>query len=87
MNITFTGQYVENQNGGISFEALVNNQIITCIISQEALQDINPGMRFGTPEQQFLAETSAFQNIARQKLLSGQVKKKAIYISSPDLIS
>lgn len=39
MNIEFTGRKIPTADGGFMFEALVDGQRVTCLVSMDALKD------------------------------------------------
>ena len=83
--IEFTGAYATNSDFGINFQAKVNGENIPCIVSQEALQDINPAARHDEAEQQYLDNKYQLEAIAREKILDGQHKSGRIYIQTSDV--
>ncbi|MCZ0928403.1 DUF1488 family protein [Vreelandella janggokensis] len=86
MNIEFTGAYAQNENFGINFQAKVDGQFISCVVTTEALQDINPSARMDEAEQQYLDNQSQLEAIAEEKIQSGQVQNGKIYISQSDVV-
>ena len=86
MEIEFTGKYAINQNFGINFQANVNGQNFTCVISTEALQDINQSSSISDDvEQQFLENRYSFEEIARRKIQAGEWVGNKVYINKKDI--
>lgn len=84
MNIVFSGKYATNsQTFGINFEAVVDGQQFICVVSREALQDINPNNSDHQAEQQFISNRSAFERIAEMKIRAGETSP--ITINSSDV--
>ena len=75
--------YTVNDAFGITFYARTGESTIACSISNEALQDINPSTANCGPEAQFLANRTAFQEIASQRISIGE--KPPIKITSNDV--
>lgn len=79
MDITFSSKYAINPvTFGINFEATVDGHSVVCIISTEALQDIDPSNAQDSAKQQFLANRSRFEAIAEKKIRAGAVSPVAI---------
>ena len=83
MTILFDSSYTTNGAFGISFEATLARSTIACSVSSEALQDIDPSKAQCSPEAQFLANRSAFEGIAKRKILAGE--QRPIRITSADV--
>ena len=84
MEIVFSGKYaINSQTFGINFEVTVDEQQFICVISQEALQDINPNNAHHQAEQQFISNRSAFECIAEMKIRAGETSP--ITIASSDV--
>lgn len=86
MDIQFTGTYTPNEEGGISFHAKVDGEIVECRISDEALDDINPAGRFDGNELQFEKHRSQFENIAREKIMKGDIVNGRVEIRQSDVV-
>jgi len=83
MKIEFPNrQAVNSRTGGINFPAIVDDNQVTCKISQEALQDIDPENRTNSVEQQFNENRSILEDIARKKIENGDLD---IFITSSDI--
>jgi hypothetical protein len=83
MTISFGSSCTVNGAFGISFEATVDGSSVVCSISPEALQDIDPSNAQCSPEAQFMANRSTFEDIARRKILAGE--QRPIRITSADV--
>jgi len=69
MEITFSGKHSMNpETFGISFEALLDGHRINCLVTQEALQDIDPENANDSPENQFSANRYKLEAIADAKI-------------------
>ena len=67
---------------GMNFPAIVNGSQITCIVTEEALQDIVTENRTDSVEKQFNDNRSTFENIARDKIENGDLD---IIITNSDI--
>lgn len=86
MNIEFAGVYAPNEDFGIGFQAKVNGENVSCVISSEALDDIDPDNRFDEATQKFLNNQSQFESIAQEKILKGEVVGGKVYINQSDVL-
>lgn len=86
MNIDFTGVYATNENFGISFQAKANGENVPCVISIEALDDIDPANRSDDASENFLNNRSQFESIARSKILNGEIENGKVYINQSDVL-
>ncbi|MBY7669228.1 DUF1488 family protein [Vibrio anguillarum] len=86
MNIEFVGDCVQNQNFGINFQAKLDGQPIVCVVSTEALQDINPNTRARPVTSQYLDNKSKLEAIATRKIQNGQVENGKVFISQSDVL-
>lgn len=69
MQICFSGNYAFNaETFGILFEADLDGHRVSCLVSQEALQDIDPTNASEDAEQQFLANRKKFEILAELKI-------------------
>ncbi|MDC8010963.1 DUF1488 domain-containing protein [Tahibacter soli] len=83
MDIRFSGKYAANsQTFGINFEAIVDGKSLSCSVSTEALEDADPSLRNSGTEEQFVANRSVFESIARRKIVDGLLP---VQIVSADL--
>jgi hypothetical protein len=88
MAVTFSGKWALNPDTfGVNFEAHQNDARIMCLISQEALQDIQPSNATGTPQQQFQSNQMAFESIARRLIEAGESKDGVLHISSRHVLA
>lgn len=84
MEISFTGKYaVNSETFGISFEARLDGHRIYCLVSQEALQDIDPANSADSVEQQFLANRHKLEHLADRKIRAAL--PSSININSADV--
>ncbi|ELE5868232.1 DUF1488 family protein [Vibrio cholerae] len=86
MNIEFIGNCVQNDNFQISFQAKVDGQPIVCVVSTEALQDINPNTRTRPVASQCVDNKSKLEAIATKKIQDGQVENGKVFISQSDVL-
>jgi hypothetical protein len=86
MAVTFSGKWAKNSDTfGINFEAQKDADRIICVVSTDALQDIQPDNSTNSVEQQFLANQVEFQAIAEKLIRAGQYKDGFLYIHSQHL--
>lgn len=79
MQISFSGKYaVNSETFGINFEAVVDGSSVVCMVSTEALQDIDPSSALCAVRDQFISNRSAFERIAEKKIRDGQPAPIAI---------
>jgi len=84
MQISFGfDDYVNCDMVGISFEGVVDNSRVVCIVSIEALQDIEPRNNQGSTEARFVANRTFFEQIAEQKIRMREARP--IRITSADV--
>lgn len=74
---------INSENGGINFIVELNNKEYGCLVSQEALQDIDPINRMENIEKQFISNRNILEDIAIDMILNQ--KKDKIYITSSDI--
>ena len=73
MQVSFSGKYaVNSETFGINFEAIVDGSSVVCMVSTEALQDIDPSNALSTAQDQFTSNRLAFERIAEKKIRDGQ---------------
>lgn len=71
MQVTFSGKYaLSHETFGITFEASLDGHRVTCLVSAEALQDLDPSNVTASPEEQFLAHRARLQSIAESKIIA-----------------
>jgi hypothetical protein len=83
MPFPFDSSYTINGAFGISFEADLDGSTVVCSVSSEALQDIDPSKAQCSLEEQFMANRTAFEDIAKRKILAGE--QRPIRITSADV--
>ena len=86
MNIEFTGAHAKNENFGINFQAKVDGESVSCVVSTEALQDINPSGHMDTAEQQYQDNQYQLESIARKKIQNGEVIDSKVIITQSDVV-
>ena len=83
MKIEFPNrEAINSETGGMNFPVIVGGSLITCRISKEALQDIVPENRTDLVEKQFRENRSIFEDIARNKIETGDLN---IFITTSDI--
>lgn len=85
MNIKFTGKYAQNEDFGINFQAKVDELSIVCVVSTEALQDINPNGIMDEAMEQYKGNKYQLETIAHQKIKNGQVENGKVFITESDI--
>ena len=85
MEILFTGLYGSYGVLGVSFQAKVDGNNVTCIILMEALDDIDPQNRFEKPLAKYENNRVKFENIARQKIQQGEWHNGRVVIGRDDV--
>jgi hypothetical protein len=81
MTFTFSGRWAKNPHTfGINFEAHNDAERIVCVVSSEALQDVQPINPADTVEAQFIGNQQQFQAIAKQLIQNGYHKDGFLYI-------
>lgn len=74
MNVEFTGAFaLDHDTFGIRFEALVDGKSCSCLITSDALQDLDPGMASQPAVQQFQTHHAIIEQLARKKIEAGAV--------------
>lgn len=86
MVIEFTGSYAQNENFGISFQAKMDGNSISCVVSKEALQDIKPSGRLDGALQQYLSNQSRLESIAENKIRNGEAVNNKVFINQVDVL-
>lgn len=86
MSIYFTRVYGLNDSFGVSFQAKVNDENLPCVISIEALDDIDPSNRFDDTLEKFLTNRAQFEDIARSKILNGEIVDGKVFINQNDVL-
>ena len=86
MNIEFKDAVFLGETTEINLPIMVNGQSIICIVTFEALEDINPETKTDEPMQQYLSNESQLKSIAERKIRNGQVTSNKVIIYSADVI-
>ncbi len=86
MNIQFPNEHsVDPDTFDISFPADVDGNRIRCLVTREALQDINPSRATGSAETQFKTNRYQLQQFAEGKIRAGEVQNGKVVITSADV--
>tara|TARA_R110001583_G_scaffold18101_1_gene72391 strand:- start:6425 stop:6721 length:297 start_codon:yes stop_codon:yes gene_type:complete len=86
MNIEFKGSPFLGDTTEINFLAMVDGKSITCIVTFEALEDINPGSKSDDGMLQYINNEDKLKAIAEKKIRNGQVTSNKVVIYSADVI-
>jgi hypothetical protein len=86
MKIEFIGPASIAQDGGVNYPALLDGQALTCHISYEALDDVEPDGILGDALTHFKNHQLKLLSIAEQKILGGHAHDGQLQIFSSDLI-
>ena len=86
MKIEFKDAVFLGETTEINLPIMVNGQSIICIVTFEALEDINPETKTDEPMQQYLSNESQLKSIAERKIRNGQVTSNKVIIYSADVI-
>jgi hypothetical protein len=70
---------------GIAFPADVDGQRIRCVITIEALQDLDPSNAMDTAENQYEFNKAQIQSIAEEKIRNGQIQNGQLLITDRDV--
>lgn len=85
MRIEFPNKEVVNSaTGGINFPVIVDDNQVTCRVSKEALEDIDPENRINSVEQQFSENRTILEDIVRKKIENAD---EDLFITSSDISS
>ncbi len=85
MSIEFPDEYaIDPETFGIIFPIDCDGERLICLVTTDALQDINPGNATDTPENQFNDNKYRFQAIAQEKIKNGEVVNGKIVIGGDD---
>lgn len=85
LKIEFLGPAINAPDGGIAYKALVNGETVSCRISMEALQDINPETRLDDPMSQFEMNQFTLLEIAEEKIRVGDVENGVVWVYTADV--
>lgn len=86
MNIEFKGSPFLGDTTEINFHAMVDGKSITCIVTFEALEDINPDVKSDDGMLQYINNEAKIKAIAEKKIRNGQVSSNKVVIYSADVI-
>jgi hypothetical protein len=86
MNIEFKDAVFLGETTEINLPVMVDGNSIICIVTFEALEDINPETRTDETMQQYLSNESTLKSIAERKIRNGKVVSNKVVIYSADVI-
>lgn len=87
MRISFSGKYAENvETFGVDFEALIDGRRVVCVVSSEALDDVNPSGRFNDALAKYQHNKYRLEEVARKKILAGYEFEGKVYINQEDVV-
>ena len=86
MKIEFTGNSAQLLDA-VSFQASVDGANVSCRVTIEALQDIDPPNRMDDPLSQFASNKSSIQHVAEKLIRSGRVINGQLDITNADLLA
>ena len=85
MNIEFTGVKTQNDNFEISFQAIVDEVSVACVVAHDALSDIDPDYANSGSDKQYENSQAKLESIAREKILDNQITENRIRITKADV--
>jgi len=87
MNIEFPDLHaIDPDTFEISFPADAGGNRMQCLVTTEALQDINASGAMNTPETQFQENKYQIQEIAETKIRDNDIQNNKVVITSSDVI-
>ncbi|MDD5599554.1 MAG: DUF1488 family protein [Victivallaceae bacterium] len=86
MNIKFTGVYAKNEDCGINFQAKVDGQPVVCVVTAEALYDMNSNGCMNDVARKYQDNQTQLKSIARRKILNGEVVDSKVLIGQSDIV-
>lgn len=86
MNIEFKGEVFLGETTEINLPVIVNGNHIICIVTFEALEDINPDTKADEAMHQYLSNEAKIKTITERKIRSGQVVSDKVVIYSADVL-
>tara|TARA_R110001583_G_scaffold53742_1_gene165369 strand:- start:412 stop:672 length:261 start_codon:yes stop_codon:yes gene_type:complete len=86
MNIEFKDDIFLGETTEINLPIMVNGNQVICIVTFEALEDINPETQADEPMQQYLANEEKIKSIAERKIKSGHIVANKMVIYSADVL-
>ena len=86
MKIEFSGNSAQLLEA-VSFQASVDGANVSCRVSIEALQDIDPQNRMDNPLSQFSSNRSLIEHVAEKLIRNGRVINGQLYITNADLLA
>jgi hypothetical protein len=86
VNIEFPDiQTVDPDSFGIAFPADVDGMRVRCLVTQEALQEIDPSRAMESSVAQFEANKFQIQEIAEEKIREGKIESNVVLITQSDI--
>lgn len=85
MKIELKGPAVPADDGGVSFRAYVDEKLVACRFTWEALQDVDPENREADAMSQFEANKDKLLGVAQQMILDGRTAGGVVVIHSSDV--
>jgi hypothetical protein len=70
---------------GAIFMATVNDKPVSCRVTKDALEDIDPANRMASSEEQFQQNQYELQNIAERLIRAGRINNGILTITSQDV--
>ena len=85
MSIEFTGPAIPATDGGVAYRILVDGNTISCRVTLEALQDIDPANNHNDPMAQFQAHSSLLLSIAESKIRNREIENNVVRVRTADI--
>jgi hypothetical protein len=85
MNIEFIGTARPDQNGGMGIRVKIDDRIVICHFTQEALQDVNPATRMLSPIEQYEANETKLKVVAEQLIRGGKIQNGQVFVGTNDV--
>ena len=85
MNIEFKDDIFLGETTEINLPIMVNGDQVICIVTFEALEDINSDTQEDEPMQQYLVNEAKIKSIAERKIKSGHIVSNKMVIYSADV--
>lgn len=85
MRIELKGPAFPADDGGVSFRAYVDGNLVACWFTWEALQDVDPENREADAMSQFEANKDRLLVVAQQLILDGRAADGVVVIRSSDV--
>lgn len=85
MSIEFTGPAIPAPDGGVAYRILVDGSTISCRITLEALQDIDPANNQNDQMAQFQTHSSRLLSITESKIRNGEIENNVVWVRTADV--